>query len=199
MAVHIAARDIAKLDNLIAETGAVAHSCDASNPAAVSGLFDALPQDTPLDLVVYNPSRRVRGPITEIDAEEVKAALLTTCYGAFLVGQQAARRMEIQGHGSIFFTGASAGVKGFAQSATFAMGKFGLRGLCQSMARELHPKNIHIGHFVIDGGIAPEGDENPEENRLSARSLAEHYLSFHKQDRTAWAWEIELRPWLERF
>ena len=98
--------------------------------------------------------------------------------------------MQKQGNGSILFTGASAGVKGFANSSVFAMGKFGLRGLAQSLARELHPQNIHIGYFVIDGG----GDR-----MLDPAAIAESYLQFHRQHRSAWAWEIELRPWVERF
>jgi len=124
---------------------------------------------------------------------------MVTCYGAFLVAQQAAKRMLEQGSGSILLTGASAGVKGYPQSAPFAMGKFGLRGLAQSMARELHPKNVHIGHFVIDGGIAPSGQSGDNDNRLNPEAIAETYLQFHRQHRSAWAWEIELRPWVETF
>ncbi|PPR40541.1 MAG: hypothetical protein CFH24_00650 [Alphaproteobacteria bacterium MarineAlpha6_Bin2] len=138
-----------------------------------------------------------------MDAEETRNAINITCFGAFLVAQQASRRMLLRGSGSIFFTGASAGIKGFANSSAFAMGKFGLRGLAQSLARELHPKNIHIGHFVIDGGIRVK--HNPvnryldKDDMLDPDAIAKSYLEFHRQDRSAWAWEIELRPWVEKF
>lgn len=197
MDVHVAARTPGKLEGLCGETGATAHACDAGDPASVNALFDGLPV-TP-DAVVYNPSKRTRGPIADLNPDEVRDAIMTTCFGAFLVGQRAARDMLTRGNGSILFTGASAGVKGYPQSAPFAMGKFGLRGLCQSMARELHPKNIHIGHFVIDGGIAPAGEDTRNDSRLSADAIAESYLQFHRQHPSCWAWEIELRPWVETF
>ncbi|CAI8237170.1 MAG: Sepiapterin reductase [SAR116 cluster bacterium] len=152
--------------------------------------------------MVYNPSARVPGPITDLDAAAARAALDVTCFGAFLVAQQAARRMLQRGSGSIFFTGATAGVKGFANSSVFAMGKFGLRGLAQALARELHPQNIHIGHFVIDGGIRsdrPERQDDGSDNMLDPDAIAESYLQCHNQHRSAWSWEIELRPWQERF
>ena len=203
MAVSLAARDGAKAADVAAETGAALHRCDASSIEDVAGLFTLLDATigTP-DLVVYNPSARIRGPITELDPEATRAAIETTCFGAFLVAQQAARRMLERGSGSIFFTGASAGVKGFANSSVFAMGKFGLRGLAQSLARELHPQNIHIGHFVIDGGIASDGPDRQDDGAdrmLDADAIAESYLQFHRQHRSAWSWEIELRPWIERF
>ena len=153
MEVALAARDTGKLAALAAEVGAGTYACDVADPEAVR-LFADLDRDmgTP-DLVVFNPTIACAARSPNSTSEEVKKTLLITCYGAFLVGQQAARRMEEKGKGTILFTGASAGVKGYVNSAPFAMGKFGLRGLAQSMARELHPKNIHIGHFVIDGGI----------------------------------------------
>ncbi|MEC7237727.1 MAG: SDR family NAD(P)-dependent oxidoreductase, partial [Pseudomonadota bacterium] len=166
-------------------------------------LFTALDDTigTP-DLVVYNPSARLRGPITELDPAATRAAIEVTCFGAFLVAQQAARRMLERGSGSIFFTGASAGVKGFANSSVFAMGKFGLRGLAQARARELHPQNIHIGHFVIDGGIHSarvDRRDDGTDSMLDPDASAQTYLQFHAQHRSAWAWEIELRPWAESF
>ena len=124
----------------------------------------------------------------------------TTCYGAFLVAQQAAKRMISAGSGSIFFTGASAGVRGYPNSSVFAMGKFGLRGLAQSLARELQPKNIHVAHFIIDGGISSKTrPDNGEDRLLDPDEIAKTYLSFHRQNRSAWSWEIELRPWVEHF
>ena len=203
MQVALAARDGEKARAVVQETGASLHRCDASSIEDVAALFAALDAGTGTpDLVVYNPSARLRGPITELDPEATRAAFETTCFGAFLVAQQAARQMLARGSGSILFTGASAGVKGFANSSVFAMGKFGLRGLAQSLARELHPQNIHIGHFVIDGGIAsdrPDRQDDGGDQMLDPDAIAEAYLQFHNQHRSAWAWEVELRPWVETF
>ena len=203
MQVALAARDGEKARAVAQETGASLHRCDASSIEDVAALFAALDASigTP-DLVVYNPSARLRGPVTELDPEATRAAIEVTCFGAFLVAQQAARRMLARGSGTILFTGASAGVKGFANSSVFAMGKFGLRGLAQSLARELHPQNIHIGHFVIDGGIAsdrPDRQDDGGDRMLDPDAIAEAYLQFHNQHRSAWAWEVELRPWVETF
>ena len=203
MAVALAARDGTRARTVAAETDATLHQCDTSSIEEVAHLFTALDDSigTP-DLVVYNPSARVRGPIAELDPVATRAAIEVTCFGAFLVAQQAAQRMLKRGSGSIFFTGASAGVKGFANSSVFAMGKFGLRGLAQSLARELHPQNIHIGHFVIDGGISSARDDRQDDgsdNMLDPDAIAETYMQFHGQHRSAWGWEVELRPWVERF
>ena len=203
MKVALAARDGEKAIEVAQETGASLHRCNASSIEDVAALFTALDDSigTP-DLVVYNPSARLRGPITDLDPEATRAAIEVTCFGAFLVAQQAARRMLARGSGSILFTGASAGVKGFANSSVFAMGKFGLRGLAQALARELHPQNIHIGHFVIDGGIASERQDRKDDGSdrmLDPDAIAEAYLQFHNQHRSAWAWEVELRPWVEKF
>ena len=203
MTVTLAARDGTKAADVVAETGATFHTCEASDIESVTTLFTELDNSigTP-DLVVYNPSARLRGPITELDPAATREAIEITCFGAFLVAQQAARRMLERGSGSIFFTGASAGVKGFANSSVFAMGKFGLRGLAQALARELHPQNIHIGHFVIDGGIRSDRADRQDDGTdrmLDPDAIAETYLQFHNQHRSAWSWEIELRPWGERF
>ncbi|TQV75828.1 SDR family NAD(P)-dependent oxidoreductase [Denitrobaculum tricleocarpae] len=202
----LAARNTGKLAELQAETGATMVTCDASEAADMEKVFaeaDAL--EGPLDVAIYNPSARVRGGITDLDPAAVKSAVLITGYGAFLMAQQAAKRMIPQGKGAILFTGASAGVKGYPNSSTFAMGKFALRGLAQSLARELHPQGIHIGHFVIDGGIRNasrpervETAENPD-SMLDPDAIAESYLHFLDQPRSSWAWEIELRPWVEKF
>lgn len=204
MQVALAARNPSKLGDLAAETNAHLFTCDVADADQVTSLFAAVDAaiGTP-DLVVFNPSARLRGPITDLDSDAAREALLITCFGGFLVAQQAAKRMRERGSGSIFFTGASAGVKGFANSSVFAMGKFGLRGLAQSLARELHPHNIHVGHFVIDGGIAnaarPDRVDDGSDNMLNPDAIAECYLQFHHQHRSAWAWEIELRPWVENF
>jgi NAD(P)-dependent dehydrogenase (short-subunit alcohol dehydrogenase family) len=204
MAVVLAARDTSKLDALVRETGATAIACDATSPADVEKLFAAIDAGgSRLDLVVYNPSGRARGPVVDLDPGAVDQAIRVTAYGGFLVAQQAARRMVKQGHGSILFTGASASVKGYKNSSSFAMGKFALRGLAQSMARELQPQNIHIGHFVIDGGIAKEGDARANQagpdGLLDPNAIADAYWALHRQPRSAWTWEVELRPWVENF
>ena len=204
MAVILAARDIRKLTDLRNDIGAKTLSCDASDSQSVAELFSALDFDgrTP-NLVVYNPSYRQRAPFTELDVEEVRKALMISCFGGFLIGLEAARRMVKHGAGAIFFTGASASVKGYKESAPFAMGKFGLRGLAQSMARELAPKNVHVAHFVIDGGIQklndPRTDLRDKEGLLDPDSIAESYLHVFDQKRNAWTWEMELRPWIENF
>ncbi|MFO1058657.1 MAG: SDR family NAD(P)-dependent oxidoreductase [Dongiaceae bacterium] len=198
MQVALAARDIGKLAALAEETGASAYACDAARPEDVAMLLGAVDGDLgPPRLVVYNPSYRSRGPLVELDAADVRQALEVTAFGGFLVGQAAARLMLQSGGGSILFTGASASVKGYARSAPFAMGKFALRGLAQSMARELAPQNIHVAHFVIDGAIGPAGGER--DDRLDPDAIAATYLHIHRQPRSAWTWEVELRPWVETF
>ena len=204
LTVALAARNLDKLENLSKDIGATLHQCDVAIVEQVTSTFDTLDKSTgTLELVIYNPSARLKGQIEKLDPIAVKEAIDITCYGAFLVAQQAAMRMLKQGSGSIFFTGASAGIKGFANSSVFAMGKFGMRGLAQALARELHPKNIHIGHFIIDGGIRADhraerlGDGS--DNMLDPDAIANTYLQIHQQHRSAWAWEIELRPWVEKF
>ncbi|HKS88891.1 MAG TPA: SDR family NAD(P)-dependent oxidoreductase [Stellaceae bacterium] len=200
MEVVLAARDTSKLGALVNETGATAIACDASRSDAVERLFAALDGGGNIDLVVYNPSGRARGPVTELDPAAVEAAIRVTAFGGFLVAQQAARRMIKQGHGTILFTGASASVKGYPRSSSFAMGKFALRGLAQSLARELQPQNIHVGHIVIDGAIAnPQRTASQPDALLDPDAIAQAYLQLHRQQRSAWAWEIELRPWVETF
>jgi NAD(P)-dependent dehydrogenase (short-subunit alcohol dehydrogenase family) len=201
MSVTLASRNAEKLAPLAQEIGGKALRCDATQPADVERLFAAL--DATPDIVVYNASGRTRGPFTELDAAEVMKTLIITCYGGFLVGQAAARAMLKSGHGTILFTGASASVKGYKQSAPFAMGKFGLRGLAQSMARELAPQNIHVAHTVIDGGIGragdPRGNAMGPDALLDPDAIAKTYLHLHRQHRSAWTWEVELRPWVENF
>ena len=154
------------------------------------------------DVVVYNASARARGPVAELVPAEVERAIMVSAFGGFLVAREAARRMVPKGHGAILFTGASASVKGYPLSAPFAMGKFALRGLAQSMARELAPQGIHIAHFVIDGAIRNPGRVEPADrpdSMLDPDAIAASYLSVLQQPRSAWTWEIELRPWVERF
>ena len=205
MRVALAARDTAKLGALASETKALALACDATAPAQVDAMFGALEAKWGVpDLVVYNASSRSRGPLVSLDAKEVARTIEVTAYAGFLVAQGAAKRMLSRASGAIFFTGASASVKGYAESAPFAMGKFALRGLAQSMARELAPRGIHIAHFVIDGAIArgagdPRGAERGADGMLQPDEIAKNYLNVFRQHRSAWTWEVELRPWVERF
>jgi NAD(P)-dependent dehydrogenase (short-subunit alcohol dehydrogenase family) len=205
MRVALGARSIEKLSGLAQETGAMTLACDATDPGQVEAAFNAVEKKWGVpNLVVYNASYRVRGPIVELDPKEVERTLDVSALAGFHVGQAAARRMLPRGSGAIFFTGASASVKGYANSAPFAMGKFALRGLAQSMARELAPKGIHVAHFVIDGGIRkgasdPRAPERGEDGMLAPDEIARNYLHVYRQHRSAWTWEMELRPWVERF
>jgi NAD(P)-dependent dehydrogenase (short-subunit alcohol dehydrogenase family) len=204
MAVALAARETAKLSDLSTETGARAYACDAADASAVARLFASVAADQGFpDVVVYNPSARVRGPVAELPPEDVRRALEVTAFGGFLVGQAAAKGMLARGSGTILFTGASASIKGFANSAPFAMGKFALRGLAESMARELQPKNIHVAHFIIDGGIAkaddPRAAERDPDGLLLPGEIAKTSLHAHRQHRSAWTFEVALRPWSEKF
>ena len=203
MSVVLAARNIDKLAELAAETDARLISCDAVDRRQVDALFRVVGEVAVPALVVYNASGRARGPLIELDPAEVERSVQVTALGGFHVAQAAARQMLPQRRGSIFFPGASASVKGYAQSAPFAMGKFALRGLAQSMARELAPKGLHVAHFVIDGGIS-RGPDDPRRERgadglLEPAAIAETYLHVHAQARSAWTWEVELRPWVEPF
>lgn len=207
MRVALAARNTDKLAGIAAETGAKAYACDAADPASVAALFESVTADIGApDIVVYNASNRGgRGPVTTLDPEAVRNALMITAFGGFLVAQAAAKRMIPAGGGTILLTGASASVKGYPNSSSFAMGKFALRGLAQSLARELQPQNIHVGHFVIDGGIALlDGTDERAAARgvdglLNPDAIAQAYLQLHRQHRSAWTWEVELRPWVEKF
>ena len=203
LAVAVAARQTDKLAALAKETGAAVLKCNAAEAKDVAALFEAVEaRNGAPDIVVYNASARVRGALVDLAPDDVKRAIEVSAFGAFLVSQQAARRMLPKGHGAIFLTGATAGVKGFALSATFAMGKFALRGLAQSMARELSPKGIHVAHFVIDGGIRsaarPVSADKPD-SLLDPDAIAETYWATLQQHRSAWSWEIEVRPWVETF
>jgi NAD(P)-dependent dehydrogenase (short-subunit alcohol dehydrogenase family) len=203
ISVVLAARTTDDLDALTRETGALAFACDATKRAEVEKLFTDIEAACGApEIVIYNASFRARGPLVELDPTEVERALAVSAFGGFLVAQQAARRMLAKRHGAILFTGASASVKGYAQSAPFAMGKFALRGLAQSMARELAPQGIHVAHIVIDGGIKSARRGEPADapaSLLDPDAIAATYLHVIRQPRSAWAWEIELRPWLEKF
>jgi len=199
--VALAARSVDDLDALKRETGATTFACDASARTDVEKLFVELEAagGAP-EIVIYNASYRTRGPLIELDPTEVERSIAVSAFGAFLVAQQAVRRMLPKQRGAILFTGASASVKGYAQSAPFAMGKFALRGLAQSMARELAPQGIHVAHVVIDGGIkSARRSESSPASLLDPDAIAQSYLHLIHQPRSTWSWEIELRPWVEKF
>ena len=198
MKIVLAARNIDKLDSLKKEIDALVFKCDSTEHKSVQNLF--LQTDSIIgtpEIVIYNPSLRIVKPFIEYDPDEMLQSIKVNSYGAFLVAHESVKRMLKIGKGNIFFTGSSASVKGFAKSASFAMGKFGLRGLAQSLARELHPQNIHIGHFVIDGGIGKEPVGNYQ--TIHPDEIAKQYLNFYLQDKKAWSWEIEIRTNTEKF
>ena len=203
MKVALAARRADDLAPLAKEIGGKAFACDATKHEQVSKLFaDVETAFGAPDVVVYNASYRTRGPFVELDPAEVEKTLIVSAFAGFLVAQEGVKRMLPAGHGAVLFTGASASVKGYAQSAPFAMGKFALRGLAQSMARELSPRGIHVAHIVIDGGIRSISRAEPPDkpdSMLNPDAIAQTYLDLLRQQRSAWAWEIELRPWVERF
>jgi NAD(P)-dependent dehydrogenase (short-subunit alcohol dehydrogenase family) len=201
--VALASRNPDRLAKLVEETAAVSFACEATEPEEVASLFDVVVATIGApDIVVYNASARARGPVTDLDPAEVARALAVSGYGGVLVAQQAARLMVPRGSGAILLTGASASVKGYPNSSSFAMGKFALRGLAQSLARELAPKGVHVAHFVIDGGIRSAGRADPADSpdsTLDPDAIAETYWQVATQQRSAWTWEVELRPWVERF
>lgn len=201
--VALAARSIEKLSVLEAQIGAQAFACDATDPSEVSQLFKHVRERLGYpEVVIYNASGRVRGAIIDLDPIEVMRNLAVSAFGAFLVCQEAAKCMIPRGRGVILLTGASASVKGHAKSAPFAMGKFALRGLAQSMARELSPLGIHVAHVIIDGAIRPLGQmEDPlhPDAQIDPEAIADTYFQLARQPRSAWSSEIEVRPWVERF
>ena len=195
--VALASRNLENLSPLARKMNAKAFAADAASPASLVRLFSEV--DVALgepEVVLFNPSDRIRGDLLTLDMQAAAAAIQTTAIGALVTAQEAARRMLPKGRGSIFFTGATAGVKGFARSSVFAMGKFAVRGLAQSLARELGPKGIHVVHFVIDGGVV-QGSEALDV--LSPRAIARSYMAALAQPPGAWSWELELRSHMEPF
>jgi NAD(P)-dependent dehydrogenase (short-subunit alcohol dehydrogenase family) len=183
MRAALAAHDTAKLASLLHEldAGSFAFPCDAARPEQVTTLFARATEAfrAPPNVVVYNPSARVRGPLVDLDPAEVARALAVTVFGGFLVAQGTAKGMLPRGKGAILFTGASASVKGYPSSAPFAMGKFALRGLAQSIARELQLQGSHVAHFVIDGAVRNPGRIEPEaapDSLLDPDAIARTYL-----------------------
>lgn len=201
--VSLAARDTEKLNGVRDELDALCFKCDATSSDEVNSLFQSLEESgrSP-DVMIYNAGYYTRGAINELQPEEVQQSLAANAYGAFLCAHQASKRMISQQRGVMLFTGASAGMKGFANSAPFAMGKFALRGLCQSLSRELGPQNIHVVHAVLDGLIFSKERGAPYDNpdkTMMPEAIAKAYLAMAQQERSAWTYEIELRPWIESF
>jgi NAD(P)-dependent dehydrogenase (short-subunit alcohol dehydrogenase family) len=196
MTVAVVARRKEKLEALASEIAGQAYACDGTKEPDVEALFEAATKaGGPPRLVVFNAGGYVAKPVAELTAAEVEACWRNTCLGGFLVGRAAARAMLPEGQGTIIFTGATASLRGSARFAAFAMGKFGLRALAQSMARELGPRGIHVAHTIIDGGIGEAGDES----RLSPAALADAYWHLHSQAKSAWTLEMDFRPWVEKF
>lgn len=204
--IALAARTPANIDEFAGTISATTHACDATDPDQVASLFADLDKaGHELDVVLYNASARAHGPITELDPVAVANSLNISAYGGFLTAQQAAKRMVPRGKGTILFTGASASVKGYPNSSIFAMGKHGLRGLASALGRELSPQGVHVCHFVIDGGVRNalkdriEGPNDPADKYLDPDAIAETYMHVVNQPRSAWTWEIELRPHGEKY
>ncbi len=196
IAVAMAARQSDRLAALAKEVGGKAYGCDATIETAVDDLFAAVERDLGRPaLVVFNAGGYVRKPIAELSVSDVENTWRNNCLGGFLVGRAAARAMQAAAKGTIIFTGATAAMRGGVNFAAFAMGKFGLRALAQSMARELGPKGIHVAHTIIDGGIG----ENAEATKLSPDAIADAYWHLHRQQKSAWTQELDLRPWAEKF
>jgi len=202
--VALVARDVDKLADVVAETGARAIAADAQVPQSVEAVFAEVDRTlgSP-ELVVFNAAMRYRGPIELLDPTDVMDAYAVGAFAGFLTAQAAARRMLRRGSGSIFFTGATASVKSMPHSVPFAMAKFALRALAQGLARELGPRGIHVAHFILDGGLssswATQGESGPADKWLDPQAVAESYLAVHRQHRSAWTAELELRPWVEKF
>jgi len=195
--VALAARDIEKLRPLAAALHAMPFQADAASAGSLVKLFQDV--DSTLgepQVVLFNPSARIRGDLLSLDSGAASSAVQTTAIGALVTAQEAARRMIPRGSGSIFFTGATAGVKGFARSSVFAMGKFAVRGLAQSLARELGPAGIHVVHFVIDGAVV-QGSASSDV--FSPHAIARSYMAALRQPPGAWSWELELRSHNESF
>ena len=199
--ISLVARNREKLLSLVSEiesngTNAIALRADATSESAVKRLFARTEKELgPVRVAVYNAGVRIRKPVLDISSDEFINSWKLSCYGGFLVGREAAKYMIPRGKGSIFFTGATASIKGFPNSAAFAVGKFGLLGLAQSMARELQPKGIHVAHFVIDGVIGRDS----KDDKLDPDAIAETYFQVHMQHRSSWSFNVELRPWSEKF
>jgi NAD(P)-dependent dehydrogenase (short-subunit alcohol dehydrogenase family) len=208
MSVGAVARDEAKLRRLI-ESGPQKnirpYAADVSKAEDVARTFENVERDLgEVDLAVFNAGAYQRGNVIDIDPDDFERCWKVGCFGGFLVGQAAARRMVKRGRGTIIFSGATAALRGGAGFANLAVPKFGLRALAQSMARELGPLGIHVAFVVIDGQIESSRSqhlvkERGEDSLLSPEGIAETYWQIYRQPRSAWTFESDLRPWSEKF
>lgn len=210
MHVGISTRTDEKLEAILQELNSSesrtrAYACDCTDEKSVRGVYKQLLKDMgEPDLVVYNAGAYQPAQVVDIETADFIHCWQAGCLGGFHTGREAARIMLDRGHGTILFTGATASLRGGAGFANLAVGKFGLRALSQSMARELGPKGIHVGHVIIDGQIMSEryahlARDRPVDGLLDPDAIAENYLHLHTQHRSAWTQELDLRPWAEKF
>jgi NAD(P)-dependent dehydrogenase (short-subunit alcohol dehydrogenase family) len=206
---------LAGLGEEIAASGGVfhGHALDARREEAVGTFLDAADADAPLEVCVFNIGANVNVPLLDTSERVFRKVWEMACYAGFLTGREAARRMLPHGRGSIFFTGATASIRGGKGYAAFASAKAGLRVMAQSMARELAPQNIHVAHLVIDAGVdtawvreriatangAEAAADLPPDVLMNPASIAETYWQLHSQPRDAWTHELDLRPYGERW
>ena len=182
----------------------VAIDCDATEHSDVERVFEEAAAIGPTEVAIFNAGAFVRGSILETDPAEFERCWRVGCFAGLLIGQAAARRMVARGAGTILFTGATASLRGGSGFVNLASPKFGLRAVAQSMARELGPKNIHVAHVIIDGQIRSQRYAHLESERgpdalLDPDAIAAQYVALHRQHRSAWTQELDLRPWSEKF
>jgi NAD(P)-dependent dehydrogenase (short-subunit alcohol dehydrogenase family) len=198
------------VDRIVADGGqARGFAADARDEDQVQQLFATIEREVaPLEVVVFNVGANVRFPVVETTARVYRKVWEMAAFGGFLVGREAARVMQPRGRGTILFTGATASLRGGKGFAAFAGAKHALRALAQSLARELGPAGVHVAHIVIDGAIdtAFIAENFPERHALKAQdgildpeAIAEAYWQLHRQPRSAWTHELDLRPWMETF
>ena len=211
MKVAVASRKAKNTEQIVTEVNALGggqargFSVDTTDEGAVQSLFDEVAGDWGVpNAVIYNAGAFMKTSILEAKADDFKRCWEANCYGGFLVGRAAAKCMVHHGSGSILFTGATASKRGSAQFFNLSVGKFGLLALAQAMARELGPQGIHVAHIIIDGQIMSEryahlAEDRPPDALLEPESIAETYWQLHMQDRTSWAFDVDLRPWVEKF
>ena len=216
--VCICRREAAKSQGLVDELKAKGHSIhafsvDARQEAEVQKLFAEVEQSIgPIEVCLFNAGSNVNKPLIETTEKLFFKAWELACYAGFLVGREAARVMVPRGRGTIFFTGATASLRGGQGFAAFSAAKFGLRGVAQAMARELGPKNIHVVHLIIDAGVDSEAihqrmkaakgidaSDIPPDSLTKTSSIAEAYWFAHQQKRDGWTHELDLRPSVENW
>ena len=177
---------------------------DATDAVQVDDLFTRAEKEAPVGVAIFNAGAFVRTIVVDTDPETFERCWRVSCFGGFLVGRAAARLMTKRGAGTILFTGATASLRGGAGFVNLASPKFALRAVAQSMARELGPQGIHVAHVIIDGQIdspryAHLGSERGPDSLLAADAIAQNYVVLHRQHRSAWTQELDIRPWTEKY